>query len=150
MKSGIIFLVVLGLVACSREVPFKAPIAQETCKSVVEKNSDVPEKTTAPNVENLKIIDWGPQSTTVGVNPNAQPGGELGLWIRLSSTKELGEVQLMFNGQPAKATTVVDDGLITAAVSADQLNVLGKKEVTLLQTQTKKNVPIGVFNISSN
>ena len=148
MKSLIIFIVLLGLVACSREVPSKEPIAKQECKTVVEANSVGQEKTAAPN--NVKIIDWGPQSTTVGVNPNVQPGGELGIWIRLSSTKELGEVQLMFNGQPALVTTVVDDGLITAAVAADQLHAIGKKELTLLQTQTKKNVQIGVFTVLSN
>jgi hypothetical protein len=150
MKNGIIFTIFLGLIACSREVPFKEPAIQAVCKTAVEKSADVQVTTNAQTIENIKVIDWGPQSTTLGVNPNAQPGGELGIWMRLSSTKELGEVQVIFNGQPAVATPVVDDGLITAAVATNQLRSIGKKDVTLLQTQTKKTIQVGVFTISSN
>lgn len=148
MKNFIFFIVFLALIACSREVPSKKLLAKQECETAVDAGAVGQEKAAALNI--VKVIDWGPQSTTVGVNPNAQPGGELGIWVRLSSTKGLGEVQLFFNGQSAVATTVVDDGLITAAIQADQLRTIGKKELTLLQTQTQKNIQIGVFTVLSN
>jgi len=150
MKNIAIALVIMVLTACSREVPVKEPNAQQECKVVAEMSTVDQEKTLTSNIDNIKVIDWGPQSTTAGVNPNAQPRGELGIWIRFSSTKGLGEVQLMFNGQPALATTIVDDSLITAAISVDQLSAIGEKELLLLQTQTQKNIPIGIFTVSPN
>lgn len=147
MKNGVIFIVVLELFACSREVPFREPLIQEACKTAVGKSADVQVTANVQTIENIKVVDWGPQSTTLGVNPNAQPGGELGIWIRLSSTKELGEVQLIFNSHPAKATNIVDDQLITVAVNSDQLLLAGKKEVNLLQSKTGKIIPIGFFEV---
>ena len=100
--------------------------------------------TTTTSVD-LKVINWGPQSTKVGVNPNNQPGGAMGIWIEVSGTQGVGEVQLLVAGQPAMA--VVQEKLITAAIAPEQFAEPGKKEVVIKQISTNKLFPVGVFDV---
>lgn len=96
----------------------------------------------------LKIINWGPQSTTLGVVPNPQPGGSAGIWIQVSGDAEIGEVQVMFDGQPAKSTSAAP-GLITAAISVDSFASLGAKKISIKQTATKSIAPVGDFSVNA-
>lgn len=96
----------------------------------------------------LKIINWGPQSTTLGVVPNPQPGGSAGIWIQVSGDAEIGEVQVMFDGQPAKSTSAAP-GLITAAISVDSIASLGAKKISIKQAGTKSIAPVGDFNVNA-
>ena len=98
--------------------------------------------------EQLKVINWGPQSAKVGTNPNKQPDGSMGLWIEVSGTLGLGETQVLFSGQPAKSTSV-QEKLITAAIAADQLAVVGDKEVAIKQIGTGKLFPVGIFKATA-
>ena len=95
----------------------------------------------------LKVIDWGAQSAKVGTNPIKQPDGTMGLWIEVSGTQGLGEAQVLFSGQPAKLTTV-QEKLITAAITTDQLAVAGNKEVAIKQIATGKLFPVGIFKLT--
>lgn len=101
---------------------------------------------TASTSVDLKVINWGPQSTKVGVIPNKQPGGSMGVWIEVSGTQGLGEAQVLFAGQPAM-TTSVQEKIITAAIAPEQLAELGKKEIVIKQLTTDKLFPVGTFDI---
>jgi len=94
----------------------------------------------------LKVDKWGPQSTTVGVIPNKQPGGGMGIWIKVSGTRGLGKAQVIFDDQPARITAIGED-LITAEIAPEQLAKAGKKEVAIKQTSTDKLFPVGVFEV---
>lgn len=125
-----LFVSVAVLAACSKnDVPANKPSAAAV--SAVE----------------LKVGNWGPQSSTAGDIPNKQPDGSLGLWIQVSGEQGLGDMQVLFAGQPAKATAV-QDKLITAAISPEQLAQTGNKEVVIKQVSTGKTFSVGTFNVT--
>lgn len=95
----------------------------------------------------LKVVNWGPQSTKVGTNPNKQSDGSLGVWIEVAGTQELGEAQVLFSGKPAKSTSV-QEKLITAAIDIEQLAVAGDKEVAVKQIGTGRLFPVGIFKVT--
>lgn len=97
---------------------------------------------------NLKIGSWGPQSTTIGKNPNIQPDGGMGIWIEATGISGLGDAEVIFEGQPA-LTTSVQEKLITASISAKQLNQSGSKEILIKQISTGKTFHVGAFIIKS-
>jgi hypothetical protein len=103
---------------------------------------------TASTSVDLKVGNWGPQSTKVGVIPNQQPDGGMGIWIEVSGTQGLGEAQVLFGGQPAMVTSVQEKG-ITASIAPEQLTELGKKELVIKQIATNKLFPVGVFDVQS-
>lgn len=94
----------------------------------------------------LRVDNWGPQSTRIGTNPNKQPDGSMGIWIEVSGTQGLGEAQVLFSGKPAKATSI-QEKLITAAIPTEQLAELGDKEVSIKQMATNKVYSVGVFKV---
>ena len=96
----------------------------------------------------LKVINWGPQSTNVGIIPNKQPNGVMGIWIEVSGTQGFGEAQVLFGGQPA-AATYVQEKVITAAIAPAQLAEPGKKEIVIKQIATNKVFPVGVFDVQA-
>lgn len=101
--------------------------------------------TASPSIE-LKVSNWGPQSAIIGKNPNKQPDGSMGIWIEASGIQGLGEAQVLFAGQPAKSTSI-QEKLITAAITTDQLAVVGEKEIVIQQIGTGKQFPVGIFKI---
>ena len=96
----------------------------------------------------LKVTNWGPQETKVGVVPNPQPDGNMGLWIQVNDTQGLGEVQVLFGGQPG-STAVVVDKVITIAVAPAQLAAAGDKDVVIKQVSSQKAFPVGTFKIAN-
>ena len=100
----------------------------------------------AAAVAEVKVGDWGPQTAMVGEFPNKQPDGAVGLWIQTNGEQSLGEAQVLFGGQPAKATSI-QDKLITAAISPDLLAQPGDKEVVIKQVSTGKIFRVGVFKV---
>lgn len=101
----------------------------------------------ASQASGLKVINWGPQSAKVGTNPNTQPDGSMGIWIETSGTQGLGEAQILFAGQPAKATSI-QENLITAAITIDPLEVAGDREIAIKQIGTGKLFPVGIFKVT--
>lgn len=101
--------------------------------------------TASPSIE-LKVSNWGPQSAIFGKNPNKQPDGSMGIWIDVSGMQGLGEAQVLFAGQPAKSTSI-QEKLITAAITTDQLAVVGEKEIVIQQIGSGKQFPVGIFKI---
>jgi hypothetical protein len=96
----------------------------------------------------LEITNWGPRSAKVGTISNKQPDGSMGIWIEVKSTKGLGEAQLMFGGQSAKVTSVMEKH-VNAAISIEQINQSGNKEVVIKQISTGKTYPVGIFIVES-
>jgi len=100
-----------------------------------------------PSVE-FSIGSWGPQFTTVGVVPNKQLNGAMGVWVQLPSASEYGNFEVSFNDQPALVTTVGKD-LVTAAISAALLTTQGEFPVKIKQLTTGRVEMIGVFTINA-
>lgn len=92
----------------------------------------------------LQVVNWGPQSTKVGTIPNRQSDGSMGLWIEVAGIHRLGEAQVIFGGNPAMGT-VVQENIITAAISTVQLSYVGNKEVFIRQISTGKSCLVGTF-----
>lgn len=94
----------------------------------------------------LEVDDFGPQSTTVGVNPNKQPDGSMGVWIKLNSTQGLSHAQVYFDGEPAVGTSV-GDKIITAAIDSKYLARPGKYGVSLKVPTREKIYQVGIFEV---
>jgi hypothetical protein len=103
---------------------------------------------TEPSSVDLKVGNWGPQSTVVKNIPNQQPDGSAGIWIEISGAHELGEAQVLFSGEPAKKT-VVQSKLITAAIGPENFTQVGNKEIAIKQVSTGKVFPVGTFKVES-
>ena len=95
----------------------------------------------------IKIINWGPQASFVGVVPNLQPDGSAGIWIKFSGGVGIGEIRLFFDGKEAKSTSLSPE-LITAAISAESFNTPGEKDIYIKQVSTGVMFPVGKFIIS--
>jgi FkbM family methyltransferase len=94
----------------------------------------------------FKVGTWGPHSMTVGDIPNKQPNGYLGIWIQVTSEQGIGEVKVLFDGQPFNG--YVSEKLITTGIPPSQLVQPGKKEIVIKQVSTGKTFPVGTFVIS--
>ena len=94
----------------------------------------------------LNVYNWGPQTAEIGAIPNKQPDGSMGIWIEVSDTQGLGDAQVIFDGKPAK-TTSVQDKLITAAIFPEQLKVSGNKKIYIKQSKTGKLFTVGIFKV---
>ena len=92
----------------------------------------------------LRVLNWGPQSTSGGEVPNLQPDGGAGVWIQVSDERDIGDVQVLFDGYPAKSTAV-SSGLIAASVPAGSFREPGKKPVSIRQVITGKLFAVGSF-----
>jgi hypothetical protein len=118
-------------------------VACERGSTLQQKTSDV-----ASNLIELKVINWGPQSTKAGVNPNKQPDGSMGVWVEVVETKGIGDAQALFSGQPTHTVVHEDRKIITFAVSPLQIANPGKKEIVIKQIATNKLFPVGVFEVN--
>lgn len=145
MKSVIsvigIFSVAIFISACDK--PLSPPAASASASSAVAPS--VLSAASSTKAE-LQIIDWGPQSAKVGQIPNKQADGSMGVWISVSNTKEFGEAQVVFGGQPARFTSVQDKA-INAAVDGNFLKQAGVKDVAIKQISTGKTFSVGQFKI---
>lgn len=95
----------------------------------------------------FKIINWGPKSTELGLVPNKQADGNMGIWIEVSSTQWFGDAQVIFNGDIAKSISI-QDKLITLAIEPAQLETLGNKKIYIKQVRTGKLFYVGAFTVS--
>lgn len=91
------------------------------------------------------VENWGPQSMTVGDNPNQQADGGLGIWFRVPDAEGIGEVQVIFNGHavPAAATNHV----ITTSVPPNLLQTPGVMEIAIKQVSSGKTFPVSTFTL---
>ena len=125
----IVITSVVNLVACTKS---ETPIAASSKLEI--------------SIAQPNVIDWGPKTMTLGDNPNKQSDGSLGIWIRVSEGKGLGDIKVLFGGQETQATSV-NENLITTAVVSEQISQLGSKEISLKQASTGKIYPVGTFII---
>ena len=97
-----------------------------------------------PKVD-LKVENWGPQTTQATIVPNAQADGGAGIWIQVTGAEALGAAQVTFGGEPA--VTVVQPKVITASIPAKNFAQPGSKEIAIKQVSTGKVFPVGTFKI---
>jgi hypothetical protein len=102
---------------------------------------------TSASAAGLRVTNWGPNAAKVGVVPNKQPNGHMGLWIQVDSTQGLGEVQVLVGGHMG-STAVVAEKLITSAFPVEVLAQPGALEITVKQVATGKSFAVGTFTIT--
>ncbi|WP_153098809.1 hypothetical protein [Paraburkholderia hayleyella] len=98
---------------------------------------------------NLSVEDFGPKFTTAGVNPNKQPDGSIGLWIKVNSTQGFSQAQVYFDDKAALATSV-EDKIITAAIDPKYISKPGKHVLTLRLPSRDDIQQIGVFEVKAS
>ena len=94
----------------------------------------------------LKVIKWGPdEPLKVGTIPNKQADGKMGIWIEVSSTAGMGEMQVLFVGKPAP--TAVQAKLITSGISPEDLAAAGDKKIEIKVVSTGQIIPVGTLKV---
>ncbi|AQT61390.1 hypothetical protein [Cellvibrio sp. PSBB023] len=147
MKTHYIFIALLGLLSCSQEVPTKDSKAVDNSK--LKSDARMTETPSKRELTVNEVIDWGPQSTKAGVNPNIQADQGMGLWMRLSMTENLNEAKVLFDGKPALITTV-DGSLITASIAAEQILSPGDKRVVIQLQSNQGSIDVGIFRVEDS
>jgi hypothetical protein len=112
----------------------------------LKENSEIESKIAATKVS---IESWGPQFTNVGIVQNLQPGGNMGIWIKILAAKELGDVKVLFNEKPAIITSV-QSTLVTAAIPPEMFDKIGKYRISIKQIATNIVFPVGIFEVLPN
>ena len=98
------------------------------------------------NSNTLKVLKWGPNEVTkIGAIPNKQPDGKMGIWIDVSSTEGLGEIQILFAGKPEP--TAVSPKLVTCGVSPEEISIAGDKTIELKIVKTGQVIQVGNFRV---
>ena len=99
------------------------------------------------SAQKLSIESWGPAFTTLGVTPNPQPSGFMGLCIVAKDYKKLGDIEVLFSGEPAD-TTVVGDAFIAAGIAPNRFASIGIYYIAIRQVLTGITFPVGVFRVA--
>jgi hypothetical protein len=94
----------------------------------------------------LKVIRWGPENAKVGEIPNKQPDGKMGIWIDVTQTQGLGEMEVLFDGKPVP--TSVEPKLITAGVSPEAFTTEGEKKVEIKILNLNQIIQVGTFKVT--
>lgn len=119
MKKIPTLALAICVIGCSQEVPFSEKKQEQNSSP-----ANVAEQA-------VRVVNWGPQNTVVGINPNRQPDGTLGLWFQLNSTKGLTNVTIQFDGTPALSTVIVNNTLITTSVPEALIQSTGQKQISM-------------------
>lgn len=147
MKTILTLALAICVIGCSQEVPFSEPKQEDKCPPTnISMQKDEAKKS---EIIEIKVINWGPQNTITGTNPNRQPDGSLGLWFQLNTTKGMSEVLVFFDGQPAISSTIAGDDLVTAAISKELITLPGKKPILITTKDNKVEIFKGEFYVSS-
>lgn len=96
--------------------------------------------------KNLKVLKWGPDQVKAGTVPNKQPDGKMGLWIDVSSTEGIGEVQILVEGRPSP--TAIQPKTITTGIAPEELSVVGDKKIEIKVNNTGQIIPVGVLKVT--
>jgi len=97
----------------------------------------------------LDVFNWGPQTAELGTVPNLQADGNMGIWIEVSDTTALGELQVTFDGKLANSV-VVQKKLITVSIASEYLKSPGGKEMVIEQVRGGNKKVIGTFKVNAN
>jgi hypothetical protein len=100
----------------------------------------------------LKILDWEPRFTQVGVVPNEQPDGGAGLSIKIEKVNvaELGPIKVFFSNRSAWINHQDPSGeLITASIPPRLFKKLGQSEVSIKQLSTGQIFHVGYFDVTA-
>jgi hypothetical protein len=97
-------------------------------------------------LQSLKVLDWGPRESTVGIIGNPQPDGDGGIWVRTSRNTGLGDVHVIVDGQ-IMTDIVVASELITFTVPIGFFLSSGKKAIEIEQVSTRERLLVGYLYI---
>lgn len=123
---------------CSRVIYSSPRILLCWPHNIVNKNVDI------------KVIDWNPRTTRIGVVPNEQIDGGAGLMIKTEKINiaELGPIKVLFSGTPAWSNYQAASGdFITASIPPRFFKKSGKYEVSIKQLTTGRISHVGYFDV---
>jgi len=112
--SALVACSVVALIACSNknsEQP--APWRDKTGAASGSTSGMATSAKTSTSLE-LKVLEWGPDSTKAGIAFNVQPNGSSAMWIRANQSLDGGVAAIDFNGNALTSSSV--GSLITATV----------------------------------
>lgn len=92
-----------------------------------------------------QVTRWGPQQTTLGEVPNAQPDGSMGLWIDTPCAPH--GVKVRFGDTLVKA--YFNGHAVTALIPAHLLQVAGDIPLSLIDENGQDEMAFGRFSIGS-
>lgn len=93
------------------------------------------------------ILDWGPQSMTVGSVANPQPGGRSAIWLKISFVQPGVNFELHIGDHIADGLVVTDD-LITALIPFAAIETQGFLPVAISDIRTGSSVHIGFLTVA--
>jgi hypothetical protein len=75
----------------------------------------------------IDVLSWGPQFATKSVNPNTQPNGDIGFWIRAEFDKNRFSAKGfdVYFGETKVDLVILQEGLITFGIQPSILNTSG-------------------------
>lgn len=92
----------------------------------------------ASKVAAFHIKNWGPKSTKAGIPFNKQPNGNAAFWVKVGSSAEGTDAELVFAGHALP--TAIQDNLLTAQVSRDLYGQPGKYALQVKRSAGGKEI----------
>lgn len=129
--------------------------AAKDCKEVVYRQPDALICWLTPPKDTnrlIRVLDWGPQSTTAGTNPNRQPDGGLGLSFNIEKIDPaiVGPIEILIDGAPTGSAVFQPGGsTITASISPRFLNQPGPHSLAINEMAVSHVVPVGYFVVEA-
>lgn len=102
-------------------------------------------KTKQPEIENFKVLDWGPRDTIKGKGFNIQPDGKSAIWIKVTEGLAVSNLKILFDENEMQDCVVTSD-LITAAIEHGKISEDRHSEIYFKDAVSGKKYPIGVFS----
>lgn len=141
-NSYLLSAVILMLVLSGCDEGDKDKNVSEIAKPVVsnaEVISDLPE---------LKVLAWGPFSTTVGTVFNKQPNGQSAFWFKMAGSIKFGEKLELWLGDNKVSDIVLNsENAGSSLLSTSLLDKEGDYPLYLIHAPSKKRFDIGIFKI---
>jgi len=105
-----------------------------------------------PQIPDIKVLKWGPQSTLAGMPFNVQPSGHSAIWIASTGAFHPETIEGWFGNKKVTGFWLAPGhgGGGGMAVSKEQLAVPGKYPVYLKHTPTNTRIDLGTFEVLPN
>jgi len=117
-------------------------------------NSEAPKQeisTTPPaqQVEEIKVIKWGPQGTVAGKGFSVQSNGDSAIWFEFSGPGHAQNLEVWFGDQKLSGVAIIPGKGGSAQIPPTLLDAPKKVPVYLVYKVSGKKIEIGIFEITA-
>ena len=99
-----------------------------------------------PEEKGYSVVNWSPQSTSVGTSFNVQADGNSGISFELNRPVPAGEITATFDGRPLSGVAA-SGVIVTATIPEDYLGTAGNYEVALQLPSVGQEIKAGEFEV---